>query len=112
MARRHNDKRIMLLHVRMNDMFSVLLMCVASLFECSVSHVLCCRVRKIGKDQLDPNGVSIEQRLRARIGNIAGDIEKYSAMCDTFSKKRTVGECKFTLPPNIEFHLLVFSQTT
>ena len=78
----------------MNDMFSVLLLYVVGLpRKLGTYLIFSFRLRKIGRDQLDQNGLSIEQRLRVRMGGIAEDIEKYSAVCDTFSKKRTIGKC-------------------
>ncbi|GJE85128.1 VPS13 domain-containing protein [Phanerochaete sordida] len=73
MTRRQNDKRIMLLQLKMNDTLSVLLI-----------------LRKIDKTKRADDGKTIEERLGARIKAIAADIEKYSAICDTFSKKKKV----------------------
>ncbi|EKM49057.1 uncharacterized protein PHACADRAFT_188983, partial [Phanerochaete carnosa HHB-10118-sp] len=73
MTRRQNDKRIMLIQVKMNDMLSVLLI-----------------LRPIAQGERASDGKTIEERLSGRITKIADDIEKYSAICDTFSKKKTV----------------------
>ena len=37
------------------------------------------------------DGKTIEERLSARIQGIAADITKYANICDTFSKKKTIG---------------------
>lgn len=40
MTRRQNDKRIMLVQVKMNDMLSVLLMCVVHLLNCLLRNIV------------------------------------------------------------------------
>ena len=50
------------------------------------------RLRDIARDDRGSDGVDIESRLRDRITRIAQDIQTYSGICDSFSKKRKVGE--------------------
>ncbi|GJE85149.1 hypothetical protein PsYK624_012270 [Phanerochaete sordida] len=71
MARRENDRRVLLVRTKMNDMLSVLLI-----------------IRPIAREDRAEDGKTIESRIGGRIESIAEDIKKYATLCDGFLKKR------------------------
>ncbi|KIP05842.1 hypothetical protein PHLGIDRAFT_483430 [Phlebiopsis gigantea 11061_1 CR5-6] len=72
-TRRQNDKRVQMVNLKMNEMLRTILL-----------------LENIARDDRGQDGTSIAQRLSGRMRTVANDIESCAAVCDTFSKKRTV----------------------
>jgi hypothetical protein len=95
MTRRECNKKLIALHLQMQEMMSALLQCVLAFYSLMLRVALILYITRLrgidNPDHQSSDGVTLSHRLEPLMIKIAKDITECGNMCDAYSKKKILG---------------------
>lgn len=91
-TRRDNDRKVLAVKVQMQELMVVFFESVSCLSDLQITHKVLCRLRHIRDSQeKGRDGVSVADRLKHFMLEVASDIKKCGSACDAYLKKGFLG---------------------